>query len=91
LEEKSVLVILVLIGRFFRHGHRLIDRLDDVLVVGLDETTQDLAGFLWTNARTAPIAARSRGLGVLREWIRAAMCGHAASTPQLPAARVASR
>jgi hypothetical protein len=31
-------------------GQRLMDGLDDVLVVGLNETIQDLPGFLWTNA-----------------------------------------
>src|SRR5271169_3678295 len=49
-KENAVLVILVLTRRFFRHGQRLMDRLDDVLIVGLDETTQNLTSLLWTNA-----------------------------------------
>jgi hypothetical protein len=63
LEKKAVLVILVLVGRRFRHGQRLMDRLDDVLIVGLDETTQDFAGFLWTNAGYCFNRGQKQGLG----------------------------
>ena len=44
--ENVVLVILALTSRFLCDGQRLLDCLDDVLIVGLDETTEDLTGFL---------------------------------------------
>jgi hypothetical protein len=49
-EEGVVRVILVLARGSLCHGQRLIDRIDDVLVAGLGETTQDFTGFLWANA-----------------------------------------
>jgi hypothetical protein len=70
LEEKAVLVILVLVGQCFRHGQRLMDRLDDVLIVGLDETTQDFAGFLWTNADPGSTLPARTNLRLQRDLLR---------------------
>jgi len=42
-------------------ANALMDRLDEALIVGLAETTQDLAGFPWTNAAYCSMPPEAEG------------------------------
>ena len=81
---------IVLIRRFFRHGQRLMDRFDEVLIVGLAETTQDLAGFLWTNAAYCSNCRQRRTLGGSVRMDKGSDVWPRGFNAQLPRARAAS-